>query len=219
MEKTKLLIPWYINKTLSRSENKAVQNLIKHHPNLLDDYQITQRISNILQAQESLAPSNRVKNHLLTTVHNQPIRSKNPLHTWLWAVPMMLFIFIILWLVVQPGTLLQWSINGNSPESFLIYRAPEGSTQFVLIDELSATPFQPNYQYADILVVPGQTYQYLIEVRDQNGNTTRSHATTNNAQMALAAQIALFITSSIITFGIIKVLQEIKTFPQLHYSF
>ena len=219
MEKTNLLLPWYINETLSESEKIAVQNLINHHPKSLDDYQITQRISNILQAQESLSPSNRVKNHLLNTVHNQPVSSKNTIHPWLWSGPITLLIFIVLWLVVQPGTLLQWSINGISPESFLIYRAPEGSTQFVLIDELPAIPSQPSYQYADILVVPGQTYQYLIEVRDLYGNTTRSQATTNDAQMALAAQIALLLTSFILTVGIIKVVQQIKTFPQLHFTF
>ena len=131
----------------------------------------------------------------------------------------MFFIFIILWLVVQPGTLLQWTINGNSPESFLIYRASEGSTQFVLIDELSATPSQINYQYADVLVVPGQTYHYLIEIRDQYGNSIRSQATTNDSQMAAASQIALFLTSFILTLGIIKVLQEVKNYPQFHFSF
>ena len=219
MEKPNLLLPWYINETLSESEKIAVQNLINHHPKSLDDYQITQRISNILQAQESLSPSNRVKNHLLNIVHKQPTSSKNTIRPWLWSVPMTIFIFIILWLVVQPGTILQWSINGISTESFLIYRAPEGSSQFVLIDELSAIPSQPSYQYADILVIPGQTYQYVIEVRDQDGNTTRSRATTNDSQMALAAQIALFLTSIILTFGIIKVVQEIKTFPQLHFTF
>ena len=106
MEKTNLLIPWYLNETLSESEKIAVQNLINHHPDSLDDYQITQRISKILQSQESIAPSNRVKNHLLNIVNNQPKRSKNTTHPWLWGVPMMIFVFIILWLVVQPGTLL-----------------------------------------------------------------------------------------------------------------
>jgi len=219
MEKTNLLIPWYLNETLSESEKIAVQNLINHHQDSLEDYQITQLISKILQSQESIAPSNRVKNHLLNIEHHQPMRSKNNTHAWLWGVPMMIFVFIILWLVVQPGTLLHWSINGNLPESFLIYRAPEGSNQFVLIDELSAIPSQPEYQYTDIITVPGQTYQYLIEVRDQNGVTTRSQATTNDSQMALAAQIALFLTSFILTFGIIKVVQEIKTFPKLHFTF
>ena len=219
MEKSNLLLPWYINETLSKSEKIAVQDLIDHHPNSLKDYRITQHISKILQEQESLSPSNRVKDHLLKIVHNQPIRPKITIHTWLWGGPLTIIIFIMLWLVVQPGTLLLWSINGISTESFLIYRAPEGSSQYVLIDELSANPSQPNYQYADTLVVPWQTYQYLIEVRDQYGNITRSQATTNDSQMALAAQIALFLTSIILTFGIIKVVQEIKTFPQLHFTF
>jgi hypothetical protein len=219
MKKTNLLLPWYINETLSENEKIAVQNLIEHNPNSLEDYQITQQISKILQAQDSLSPSKRVKNHLLNVIHNQPIRSKKNIHPWLWGVPMTIVIFLILWLVAQPGTLLQWSINGNSPEAFLIYRAPEGSQQFVLIDELSAEPSQPDYQYADILVLPGQTYQYMIEVRDQYGNTTRSQATSNDSQMALAAQIALLSTSFILTIGIIKVVQEIKFFPKQHFTF
>jgi hypothetical protein len=219
MEKINLLLPWYINETLSESEKIAVQDLVDQNPDSFEDYQFTQQISKILQAQDSLVPSNRVKNHLLNIIHNQPIRSKKTGHAWLWGVPMTIIIFIILWLVAQPGTLLQWSIHGISPEAFLIYRAPEGSQQFVLIDELSATPLQPDYQYADILVMPGQTYHYLIEVRDQYGNTIKSHATTNDSQMALAAQIALFLTSFIIAIGIIKVIQEINTFPKLHFTF
>lgn len=218
MKKTNLLLPWYINETLSESEKIAVQNLIERHPTSLEDYQYAQRISKIVQKQAVLSPSDRVKNHLLNAVHNQPKLSENSFHHWLWGVPMSFLIFIILWLVVQPGTMLHWSINEISPEYFLIYRAPESSEQFVLIDKLSAKPSQPSYQYADILVVPGQTYQYLIEVRDQYGNTTRSQATTNDSQMALAAHIALLLTSFIITFSIIKVVQEIKTPSQLHFT-
>ena len=219
MKKTNLLLPWYINKTLSESEKIAVEYLIENHPNTTKDYQITQQISKILQAQDSLSPSQRVKNNLLNIVHNQPIRSDKTFHPWLWGVPMTIIIFIILWLFAQPGTLLQWSINGSTPESFLIYRAPEGSHQYVLIDELSVISSQPNYQYADILIVPGQTYHYLIEVRDQYGNITRSHTTTNDSRMALAAQTSLLLTSFILTFGIIKVVQELKTFPQLPFTF
>ena len=219
MDKNKLLLPWYINDTLSESEKTSVEMWIQRDLNAVEDYQSTQRISQVLRTQDSHAPSNKVRTQLLTLIQKQPIRSKSRVHPWLWGGPIMLLIFILLWIIAQPGTQLRWSINGNTPATSLIYRAPVGSEQFVLIEELTATTTQPTYQYADLLVVPGQTYQYMIEIRDQNGNTTRSQTAMSDSQMTLAAQIALLITSFILTLGIIKVSQEIKFFPQLHLSF
>jgi len=219
MDKDKLLLPWYINETLSDREKTSVEMLIQVDPDAKLDYQSTQRASQVIRTQDFHVPSNHVRKQLLALVHEQPSRSKIKFHNWLWGAPIMLLISIILWLIVQPGTLLRWSINGDTPATFRIYRAPVGSTQFVLIDELKATPQQPSYQYADLLVVPGQTYQYMIEIRDQNGITIRSQAAISNSQMTFAAQIALLLTSLIFTFGIIKITQEIKSFPQLFLSF
>jgi hypothetical protein len=103
---------------------------------------------------------------------------------------------------------LQWSSIENTPASFRIYRAAAGSEQFELIEELPASPHQHSYHFSDFLLIPGRNYQYLIEVRDQWGNTSLSQVAMSDSTMILASQIALLLTSFMVTFGLITIMQE-----------
>ena len=103
----------------------------------------------------------------------------------------MLLIFMLLWLIVQPVTQLHWSTNGNAPELFRIYRSQVGVGQYQLIEELAAIPSQQIYQYSDLVVVPGRNYQYIIEVRDQSGNTSLSQTVMSNSLMTFAAALVV----------------------------
>ena len=130
----------------------------------------------------------------------------------------MLLIFILLWLIVQPVTQLQWSTNGNAPELFRIYRSQVGDEQYQLIEEMPAIPSQQIYQYSDLIVVPGRNYQYIIEVHDQSGNTSLSQTVMSNSLMTLAAQISILLTSIVLTFGLVALTLEVKSFPQLQLT-
>jgi hypothetical protein len=218
MDKNRSLLPWYFNHTLSESERSVVETWLQSDPDAKARYQGIRQSAQIITTQEEQAPPAQVRTRLLAQIRKQPVRTKYSSHPWIWGVPMMLLIFILLWLMVQPGTQLQWTVSGNTPADFRIYRAPAGSGQFTLIEEMPAAPAQQTYQYADYLVVPGQNYQYRIEVRDQSGNTSLSQTAVSDSLMTLAAQIAILLTSFMLTFGIITVSQEIRQIQQSYFA-
>lgn len=210
MDENKLLLPWYINGTLSQNDRDSVEFWVQEDPKAQAYLQTTQRISQAAIEQEDHIPSSNVRFRLLSQISEHPLTTKNNPFSWFWSVPVMILIFSLLWIIAQPGTQLKWSTNGNGPGSFRVYRAAEGSGEFVLIEELPATTSQQTYHYADVLVVPGQTYKYLIEVRDHNGNTATSQILTSNSQLSLIAQLSIFLTSLILAIGIITLSREIE---------
>jgi len=218
MDKAKKIIPWYIKNTLSDIEKKTVEIWIQRDPNARIHHKSIQQLSKALHTQTSQVPSPEINALLLIQVKKQPIQSKNNIYPWLWSGPTMLLIFILLWLIVQPVTQLQWSTNGNAPELFRIYRSQTGDGQYQLIEELPAIPSKQIYQYSDLIVVPGRNYQYIIEVRDQSGNTSLSQTVMSNSLMTFAAQISILITSIVLTFGLVALTLEVKSFPQLQLT-
>ena len=76
---------------------------------------------------------------------------------------------------------------------------------FTLIKELPASHTQQTYQFSDYLIVPGQNYQYIVEVLDQNGNTAFSQAVISQSMISLVAQAAILLTSFMLVFGLITV--------------
>ena len=215
MDKNQSLLPWYINHTLYESEKNVIEAWLQRDSDAKMLHQEIQQFAQIISGQETKSPPTRVRTNLLIRVREQPSQSIAGTHPWVWGIPLMLLIFLLLWLVVQPVTQLRWSTSGNLTATFRIYRAPAGSGNFSLIKELPASPTQQTYQFADLFVVPGQDYQYIIEISDQSGNTTISQTEMSNSLMTLAAQIAILLTSFMLTFGIITVTQEIKSSPQL----
>ena len=65
-------------------------------------------------------------------------------------------------------------------------------------------------------MLPGQTYHYIIEAIGQNGGKSISPTVSSNTLEVFAAQIALLLSSFILTFGTITIAQEI-TLHKLSY--
>ncbi len=128
---------------------------------------------------------------------------------------MTVLFFSLLWLLIQPGNQLQWSVSGSEAVVFRVYRAPAGETNFILVDELTATPAQESYQFADPLLIPGQNFSYAIESIDQFGNTSVSQVASSNSMMVLASQIAILLTSIFLAFGMITIADEISSLQPL----
>jgi len=210
MDKNKSLISWHINDTLDESEKSAVEDWLQNQHSAKGHYQAAQKYFKAVRSQEVMAPSIQVKTRLFERIQENPIRSNNSIHPWFWGGPIMLLTFILLLFVIQPSTKLHWTTSGNTPSAFRIYRAPAGTGHYQLIEELPATSTQQTYQYTDYLVIPGRNYQYIIEVRDQIGNTIFSQATMSDSLMTLASQIAILLTSFMLTFGMITLIEDIK---------
>lgn len=209
MNKFKSLLPWSTNDSIAEketcSEDASWQRLtIPDIP-----YEKIQKVAQTIRSQKLHTPSPEVITKILAKA-DQPVRNRWIFTSWLWGIPLMLLIFSLLWLVLQPGNQLQWVALGNRPATFHIYRAPSGTNGFKLIEELPVNPTQQSYQYADAFVLPGQNYQYRIEVRDQSGNTITSSTAIGNTWMTSVSQIAILLTGFMLTFGIITIVEEIK---------
>ncbi len=162
-----------------------------------------------------MTPSLQVRAKIISDIQ-QPAVQQNSFSQWIWGVPLATLIFALLWLMIQPGNQLQWSVNGSEAAAFRVYRAPIGDTTFEFVDELPADPAQQSYQFADPLMIPGLNYNYAIETIDQFGNISISQVAASNSMMNFAAQIAILLTSFFLAFGMITIAQEITSPSQLY---
>ena len=218
MNAPKDLLPWYLNESLTTKEKEAVEAWLQRDEHAQRFHEATQITRKAVVSQAPQTPSRQVETQLLAKIR-QPQPRKSFLSAPLaWGLPVAALLFALLWLLVRPGTQLRWSVDGDNLSAFRIYRAPAGSTTFELIEELPASVEQQTYQYSDLAVFPGQTYHYVLEITDRNGRTTLSPVIANNSISTFAAQFAILLTSFVLTFGMITIAQEIKTFPQSQLS-
>ena len=207
MNDPKSLLPWYLNESLPAEDKSAVEQWLAADDSARTALRVSQQAARVIVSQPERVPSRKVEQKLLARVQ-QPAPQKSGWPAWAWGLPLAALLFVLLWLLIQPGMMLQWSVRGSEIAAFRIYRAPVGSTEFALVDELPAVPAQQTYQYADALIVPGQSYQYVVEVVDQSGSTAARQATNSNTWMALAAQLAVLLTSFMLAYGFILIVKE-----------
>ena len=215
MNKKRALLPWYINNSLSERETLNVESWLRHDPNANAYHDSIKLIAGSIQTQKEFSPSHQLRANIISKIQ-QPVRQPRSFSQWIWSIPLTAIIFALLWLSIQPGNQLQWSVRGSEPVAFRIYRAPVGNTTFELIDELDAVPTQQSYNFADPVILPGQNYHYAIETVDQFGNTSISQVASSSTMMVLATQFAILLTSLMLTFGMITIAQEITSPLQLY---
>lgn len=215
MNKNKELLPWYINRTLSEKESQSVEAWLQGDPGAGIHQNSIKQIARVINSQETITPSQHVRARILSDIQ-QPTRSRINTSQWVWGIPLVVLFFALLWLMIQPGNQLQWSVQGSDAAAFRVYRAPIGQSDFEFIEELPASPSQEIYHFADPLILPGQNYHYAIETVDQSGNTSISRVVINNSFMAAAAQFAILLTSLMLTFGMITIAKEFEPNLQSH---
>ena len=188
---------------------------MQHDPDANAYHDLIKSIAGSVRTQKEFIPSHQVRANIISNIQ-QPVRQPRSLNQWVWGIPLAAIIFALLWLTIQPGNQLHWSIRGSEPVAFRIYRAPIGNTTFELIEEFAAIPTQQSYKFADPVVLPGQNYHYAIETIDQFGNTSISQVASSNTMMVLAIQFAILLTSIMLTFGMITIAQEFTSPMQLY---
>jgi hypothetical protein len=217
MKKLKSFIRWHTNQKPSEQTVTFKDSRLHLDAEANFTQERVQKVARAVRSQDVHTPSPQVIDRILSEV-NSVSKYRWAETPWVWGIPVMLVIFSLLWLLLQPGNQLQWFTQGNQPATFKIYRAPAGTAAFKLIEEVPATPYQLTYQYADTLVLPGQTYEYLIEVRDQHGNTITSRTAISNTRLTSIIQIAILLTGFMLTFGIITIVQEHTPSPRLKFT-
>lgn len=190
------LLPWYVNHTLSAAERDAVETWLKTLPDAVERLNAIDDLRSTINAQPKISPSPRVRQQLLAQIRTRqraPRLLARP--TWLIGPVVAVLLLVALWMVVQPGIALHWSVAGTGASAYRVYRAPVDTEQFNLISEIPARNDAQAYSFTDVTSLPGQTYTYVIEAVTESGQTTRSPLAVGRGLDVLPAQLALILTS------------------------
>lgn len=190
------LLPWYINQTLPDTEREAVEDWLKTEPHAADQLATLGALRSSINAQTKVAPSPLVRQQLLAKINTRQPASRRMLRpVWPIGAAVALVLLVALWMVVQPGIALQWSVAGTGASAYRIYRAPVDSQDFDLLSEIPAQSDAQAYSFIDVTSLPGQTYTYVVEAVTTSGQRTLSPLAVGRGLDVLPAQLALILTS------------------------
>jgi hypothetical protein len=166
-----------------------------------DEYD--QKLGWILSQRSLRSPSPQVWQAIFAQI-SSPYSRVNPASNVAWlrigSGLVGFMIVLVLWLTVQPGVVLQWSVAGNPPTTFRIYRALAGAEDYRLIHEIEAPVGTAEYQFIDTRLIPGRWYSYRIEGIYKGGNVSISESVNSPVMGALPAQLTIFIIGTILAY-------------------
>jgi hypothetical protein len=194
------LLPWHLTHSLPDSDRPAAEEQARRQPQRLAAWQA---VRSAALSQPVRVPPAAVRQRVLAQAHP---RSKLP--RWLPLVSggvLAVLALLLLWNIVQPGISLRWSVTGEAPAVFRIYRAPAGSDRFEFVQEVPAQAGTVDYTYVDTTLWPGQAYQYRVEVANVE---TASATIAANGAAVLPAHLAIIFSSLLIGLAGAVVLRE-----------
>jgi hypothetical protein len=118
--------------------------------------------------------------------------------SWALSAALTVATLALLWLAVRPGVALRWTVTGETPTAFRIYRAEAGSSNYYWIDEVQADPFRREFVYSDTFLFPGKAYSYKIEAVGRGGVIAVSRSVAASPLSALPGQLAVLLTSLLV---------------------
>ena len=207
-------MPWYVNGTLSAAQRRAVKRQRDHLPEIAAELAEWQRLHTAVRTQPQQKPAPAVWQRVMAKVG--PSRSTQrqaaalPRLTWAWGGALALAIMLLLWIGIQPGIVLRWSVDGTPLTAFRVYRAAAGSTDFELVREVPAQVDARQYTYVDPLPVPGQTYVYRVEGVGPDSRSTYSQAVAASAIEALPGQLAILLTGLLGGYGVASLVPRLR---------
>ena len=194
------LSPWYVNQTLAVGENEGYEAWLEGHPEAKDDLRFWQDIKKSVAVQPRLLPPPGLYKQTINRIEQQSTSrsaARGIIPAIASGIAVTLIVFVLLWVVVKPGTTLRWSVNRAVPAHFRIYRALVNSQDYTLVGELFAQDNQLVYQYNDLLSLPGRSYRYRVEGVNNSGGITFSKAVTSDPRSILPGQLGILLTSFI----------------------
>jgi len=192
------MLPWYASSTLPPEQMEVMRAELIERPELAKELEDWRGIQAVVQSQPRWSPPDRVWQSIQKQITAaQPNRgiSARPVASWWAGLVLAIMVLVGLWYIVQPGIVLQWTVSGQSPETYRIYRAPSGTADFQLIHEIKAQDEISYYRYVDTLLLPGQSFSYRVEGVGQVGRIAVSQMVTIPPLAALPGQLAVILTS------------------------
>jgi len=187
--------------TLSETPKTQDKNLaffrdaITGQPEYTPPAEIRGRVMAVVTA-ASLKRSRRTTVHLPSSVVRPPSAA-----SWAWGMGLALAVFVLLWAAIKPGVVLQWALNNGGVTAFQVYRAAEGSDEFILIGEVPTQAGADRYTFVDALSMPAANYTYVVKGVKRSGEATLSQAINASTAAALPSQVGILLASLIIGGG------------------
>ncbi|HEX7975648.1 MAG TPA: hypothetical protein VF498_14655 [Anaerolineales bacterium] len=208
------LLPWYLNGTLPDEERRQVEDWLDRDPSRaagLAGWRLIQRgVAEQPAGRPSQAVYARVMQRIQASSHpmrvaGQGRRPQRSAGSFLASAVLAFFVLVLLWLAVRPGVMVQWSVAEGNPAAFRVYRALQGSNQFVLMSEIPAKAGVSNYSYVDPLLLPGMPYVYRVEgVLSPQGELAFSESIVSSPLAALPGQLAILFISLVIAGSLVS---------------
>jgi hypothetical protein len=131
-------------------------------------------------------------------IENKPAFSRDS--RWLantFGITLAIVVLVCLWFAIRPGAALEWTVSGDLPRSFRIYRASRGSQDFQVIRQVESQLGVYTYQFVDIFTFPGVAYSYRVEGLEPGGESTLSETVGASPLAALTLQLMIILISSL----------------------
>lgn len=202
------LLPAYLNESLPESRRRQVEAWLCRSPEARRELEAWRKVQETVLAQSERRPSPAARAALLKRVgqpaRRQPLGRRPAPAVWsgLAGALFTLVALALLWLAVQPGVSLEWTVSGGELAAYRIYRAAGDSGDFRLLAEIRSRPGVDRYQYLDAYLIPGQAYVYRVEAVGQAGLPALSRSTVSSPLVALPGQLAVLCASLVIGYGL-----------------
>jgi len=202
-EQLKALIPWYLNGSLPEEQKRALETWLASSSEARAEMETWLMIQASVHAQPRRLPSKNLRGKIIAhAIVSSDKRRVNSGEELIHALMLSLMVMIILWIMVRPGIVLNWTVQDGSPSGFRVYRALEGSENFKLVGEIPASATSGHYTYVDLMALPAEAYTYQVQGIGQSGLVTSSLPVSGSALNVFASQLAMVFTSLIFGYGL-----------------
>ena len=172
-----------------------------------------------LKQQPTLAPPEAVRGRVMAAVaaavaagpQRYTGRGWGPAARWAAGFGMAVVVFVLLWAVVRPGVVLGWTVSGEPPAAYRVYRSLGPDEKQALVREVKALPEEDSYRIVDPFVLPAARYTYTVEGVASNGRTIASQSAAVDAATVLPAQVAILVASLLVGWGAVAVFNGVGT--------
>ncbi|MDX9955555.1 MAG: hypothetical protein RBT75_15755 [Anaerolineae bacterium] len=217
IKKLESYLPWYVNRTLTAAANQKVTQGLQENPELGHSLQEWETVQSLVKKQPLQQPSPAVQERLMARVRACNLPQRNIIPLWFsraWGITLAITALLFLWVMLQPGVQLQWSVNQAQIAAFNIYRAPAGSVDFALLYAATDPPRAREYRFVDTALWNGRAHSYRIVALGAEGQALFSNEVMTGAHTALPGQLAVILTSIIIGYGAVMLIENWPTPPR-----
>ena len=209
-------LPLYVNGSLSPVKRWVLNRWLARSEAARQQLEALQALQTAAKEGELATPGPgtyaKIRSRILTTPQASPLPQASRRMVWIWGTGLTLMAFFLLWFLLPPGIVLEWSVQGQAPQAFRVYRAPiadsGGAMEFALLEQIPAQPTAEAYRFTDSLLLPGQSYVYRVETLDQSGELVTSSQVMGDALETLPGQIAILLSAVIAGYGIALLLSQ-----------